>query len=144
MTAPRRPRLARLLVGSTPSVWLKVQRAGQRLRRLRANGRWYLVLVLLREACSSSVRSFVWSGALTVLLELLPGVEQVVRDDQSGVSEVFLCAHPFAVGGEVAEQVRPADLAAGRVEVVVATPAVRADDPGVAFAEHGLCLGGVP
>jgi hypothetical protein len=48
------------------------------------------------------------------------------------------------VGGEVAEQVRPAELAAGRVEVVVACPAVGADDPVVAFAEHDLGLGAVP
>jgi hypothetical protein len=67
-----------------------------------------------------------------------------VRDDEAGVSEPSLFAHPFAVGGEVAEQVRPADLTAGRVEVVVGAPAVGADDPVVAFAEHRLGLGGVP
>src|SRR5712691_8075690 len=41
MTAPRRPRSAWLLVGSTASVWVKVQSAGQRLRRFLANCRWY-------------------------------------------------------------------------------------------------------
>ena len=151
MTAPRRPRSAWLLVGSTSSVWVKVHSAGQSLRRLRANCRWYLVLVLLREACSSSAGAWLGvarcgpkRGAVAVLLELLPGLEQVVGDDQAGGSEVFLFAHSFAVGGEVAEQVRPADLAVGRVEVVVAAVAVGADDPVVAFAEHGLRLGGVP
>src|SRR6266516_4007260 len=64
MTAPRRPRSAWVLVGSTPSVWVKVQRAGQRLRRFLAKSRWYLVRGLLRAACSSRVRSFAWSGVI--------------------------------------------------------------------------------
>jgi hypothetical protein len=67
-----------------------------------------------------------------------------VRDHKAGGSEVFLFAHPFAVGGEVAEQVRPADLTAGGVEVVVAGVTIGADDPAVALAEHDLRLGGVP
>src|SRR5438034_11386357 len=50
MTAPRRPRSAWLLVGSTPSVWANVQRAGQRLRRFLAKSRWYLVRGLFRAA----------------------------------------------------------------------------------------------
>src|SRR2546423_395572 len=68
MTAPRRPRSAWLLVGSTPSVWVwvKAQSAGQRLRRLLANCRWYFVLGLLRVACSSSWRSLCSSGACGV------------------------------------------------------------------------------
>jgi hypothetical protein len=40
------------------------------------------------------------------------------------------------VGGEVAEQVRPAELAPFGVEVVVAAPAVGADDPAVPLAEQ--------
>ena len=151
MTAPRRPRSAWLLVGSTPSVWVKVQRAGQDLRRLRANWRWYLVRVLLRAACSSSARSLVWSGAdpaselaaVAVLLELLPGLEEAVRDREAGAAEFVLFAHSFAVGGEVSEEVGPAELAAVGVEVVVAAVAVGADDAVVAFAEDGLRLGGV-
>jgi hypothetical protein len=43
MTAPRRPRSAWLLVGSTPSTRVKVQSAGQRLSRLVAKRRWYVV-----------------------------------------------------------------------------------------------------
>jgi hypothetical protein len=58
MTAPRRPRSAWLLVGSTPSTSVKVYRAGQRLSRFLAKRRWYFVLVLLRAACSSSARSY--------------------------------------------------------------------------------------
>ena len=59
-------------------------------------------------------------------------------------SEVFLFAHSFAMGGEVAKEVRPADLTVGGVEVVVGAPEVRAADPVVAFAEHALRLGCVP
>src|SRR5881396_906788 len=56
MTAPRRPRSARLLVSSTPSVWVKVERAGQRLRRFLAKSRWYLVRALLRAALQAAAR----------------------------------------------------------------------------------------
>ena len=49
----------------------------------------------------------------------------------------------FAVGGEVSEQVGPAELPLGGVEVVVAAPAVRADDPGEALAEQRPGLEGV-
>src|SRR6266511_1223554 len=98
MTAPRRPRSAWLLVGWTPLVWVKVQRAGQRLRRLRANWRWYLVRGLLRAACSSRVRSFCWSGAVCVCsrgpvavgLVGVPGGEEVVCDHESCAAEVVL------------------------------------------------------
>src|SRR6266542_2402240 len=123
MTAPRRPRSAWLLVGSTPSVWVKLQSAGQRFRRFFANCRWYLVLGLLRAACSRSARSLSWSGAV--------------------VAELFLVGHAFAVGGEVSDQVGPAELSLARVEVVVAAPAVGADDPGEALAEQHPRLGRV-
>jgi hypothetical protein len=152
MTAPRRPRSAWLLVGSTPSVWVNVHRAGHRLRRFRAKSRWYLVRGLFRAACSSRVRSFSWSGAVcplepgpvAVALEPLPGLEQVVRDHEAGVSEVFLFAHAFAVGGEVAQEVGPAELPLDGFEVVVAAPAVRADDAGEALAEQRPGLERVP
>src|SRR6266566_4958807 len=102
MTAPRRPRSAWLLVGSTPSVWVKVESAGQRLRRFLANWRWYLVLGLLRAACSSMVRSSSWSGAVWIW-----------RRARSP------CCLPLAGVG-----------------VVVAAPAVGADDRGEALAEQ--------
>ena len=144
MTAPRRPRSAWLLVGSTPSVWVKVQSAGQRLSRFLANWRWYLVLGLLRAACSSSVRSLCLErrdlrlepGAVAVGLVAVPGGEEVVGDLEAVAAELFLLGHAFAVGGEVAEQVGPAELPLARVEVVVAAPAVGADDPGEALAEQ--------
>ena len=64
-------------------------------------------------------------------------------DQEAAVAELFLFGHAFAVGGEVSEQVGPAELALGGVEVVVAAPAVRADDPGEALAEQRPGLEGV-
>src|SRR5919108_1124999 len=157
MTAPRRPRSARLLVGSTPSRTAKVQSAGQRLSRFLANWRWYFVFGLFRAACSSSAPSWSWScvvwarrrGALAVGLIVVPGGEEVAGDLDALAAELLLFGHPFAVGGEVAEQVRPTELPLGRVEVVVAAPAVGADDPGEALAEQcpgleGVAAGGDP
>ena len=46
--------------------------------------------------------------------------------------------------GEVAQEVGPAELPLGRVDVVVAAPAVGADDPGEAFAEQRPGLERVP
>jgi hypothetical protein len=62
--------------------------------------------------------------AVCVLLVAVPGCEEVVCDHETGVSEVFLFGHAFVVRGEVAEEVGPAELSSGRVEVVVAAPAV--------------------
>src|SRR3972149_26775 len=64
MTAPRRPRSARLLVGSTPSTSVKVHSAGQLFKRFLAKRRWYFVFVLLRAACSSPALSSRWSGLI--------------------------------------------------------------------------------
>ena len=60
------------------------------------------------------------------------------------MSELLLLGHALAVGGEVSEQVGPAQLSLARVEVVVAAPAVRADDPGEALAEQRSGLECVP
>src|SRR5207244_3090667 len=76
------------------------------------------------------------AGPVAVLLVGLPGGEEVVCDPEAAVPEVFLFGHAFAVGGEVSEQVGPAELALAGVEVVVAAPAIRADDPGEALAEQ--------
>src|SRR6266545_2784418 len=92
MTAPRRPRSAWLLVGSTPSVWVKVQVAGH---------------------------------------------------PKAVVAELLLFGHAFAVGGEVSEEVGPAELPPAGVEVVVTTPAVGADDASEALAEQRPGLEGV-
>ena len=81
-------------------------------------GAWALAGGVLEQRCGA----WSWSGAMRAwsaarspsCWKLLPGGEQVVGDREAGVSEVLLFAHAFAVGGEVAEQVRPAELAAGR------------------------------
>src|SRR3954453_18083936 len=115
MTAPRRPRSAWLLVGSTPSVWLNVQSAGQRLSRFLAKSRWYLVRGLLRAACSSRGRSFACSGAICACsrprslsaLVGVPGGEEIACDHEPCAAEVVLFGPAFAVGGEVAQEVGP-------------------------------------
>jgi hypothetical protein len=82
-------------------------------------------------------------GSVVVGLVGLPGFEEGVGDHEPCVAEVFLFAHAFAVGGEVPEQVGPAELSLAGVEVVVASPPVRADDPGEPLAEERPGLEGV-
>ena len=62
MTGPRTARSAGLLVGSTPCTLVKVQSAGQTLRRLLENRRCQRVCRLFGLAASSSCRSCVWIG----------------------------------------------------------------------------------
>jgi hypothetical protein len=131
-------------------VLVKVQSAGQRLSRLRANGRWYFVVVLWRPVLEQPPERVLERrglclepGAVAVGLVVAPGGEEVVGDCKPGLPEGFLFGHALAVGDEVAEQVRPAQLPLAGVEVVVAAPAVRADDPGEALAEQRPGLEGV-
>src|SRR5665811_351202 len=120
MTAPRRPRSASLLVGSTPSMSLKVQSAGQSLSRFRAKVRWRRLRALLSAASSSSALGLLFerrdpldqAGAVGGPAALIPGGEQPSGDLQAGRAELLLGGEGLAVGGEVPEQVRPADLAA--------------------------------
>src|SRR6266542_1539318 len=150
MTAPRWPRSAWLLVGSTPSVWVKLQSAGTVQEVLRE-----LPVVLGSRALASGVLEEraelvlergglgLETGPVAVLLVDVPGGEEVVGDLEAVVAELFLVGHAFAVGGEVSDQVGPAELSLARVEVVVAAPAVGADDPGEALAEQHPRLGRV-
>src|SRR5439155_20589239 len=62
-------------------------------------------------------------GPVGVCLVAGPGGEELARDAQALVAELLLFGHAFAVGGEVPEQMRPAELPLGGVEVVVAAPA---------------------
>src|SRR5664280_1078352 len=57
MTAPRRPRSAWLLVGSTPGTLAKVQRAGQPFSRFFAKLRWRRLRAALRDASSGGARA---------------------------------------------------------------------------------------
>jgi hypothetical protein len=83
------------------------------------------------------------TSPIAVLLVDVPEVEEVVCDPEAPVSKLFLVGHAFAVGGEVSDQVGPAELPVGGVEVVVGAPAVGADDPGEALAEQHPGLGRV-
>jgi hypothetical protein len=65
MTGPRSARSAGLLVGSTPSMVVKVQSAGQTLSRLLANWRCQRLRRLLGEARWSSFRSSVWTWEIS-------------------------------------------------------------------------------
>jgi hypothetical protein len=71
-----------------------------------------------------------------VVCELIPGLKQPAADLKPALAEALLLGEPLRVAAEVAQQVRPADLAAGGVEPVVGPPAVRADDPGEALADQ--------
>src|SRR5262249_1177893 len=108
--------------------------------RARAGGVLERCAQLVLERCDLGLRP----GAVAVCLVGLPGAEEVAGDLQAVLAERLLFGHAFAVGGEVAQEVGPAELPLCRVEVVVAAPAVRADDPGEAFAEQRPGLEGVP
>src|SRR5665811_1247530 len=56
--------------------------------------------------------------AVSVRAELCPGCEQPCGDLEAGRAELLLGAESLAVGGEVAQQMRPAELASLRIEVV--------------------------
>jgi hypothetical protein len=83
------------------------------------------------------------AGTVSVLAELSPGGEQPPRDLQARSAELLLDAEALAVSGEVAYQVRPAELPPFRIEVVVGPPAVRGGDPRELFAEQRLRLAAV-
>src|SRR5450756_2743244 len=148
MTAPRRPRSAWLLVGSTPGTLAKLHSAGQRLSRLPAKVRWRgLRAALARrlleqrsERVLERAEALAEAGAVSVPAALVPGGEQPLRDLEAGRAELLLGAEPLAVGGEVAHEVRPTELAPLRVEVVVGPPAVRTGDAGEVLAEQRLGL----
>ena len=79
-------------------------------------------------------------AAITLVPVGVPGREQALCDRQAGLAELLLGGESFAVGGEVPQQVRPAELAPLGVEVVVGPPAVGAGDALEVLAEEGLGL----
>src|SRR5450759_2946715 len=81
--------------------------------------------------------------AVSVPAELSPGGEQPCGDLKAGRAELLLGAEPLAVGGEVAHEVGPTELAPFRSEIVVGPPAVRAGDAGEVLAEQRLGLAAV-
>ena len=146
MTAPRRPRAAWLLVGSTPGTLAKVHSAGQRLSRLPAKVRWRRLRAALArrlleqrsELLLERAEALAEAGAVSVPAALLPGGEQPFGDLKAGRAELLLGGEALAVGGEVAHEVRPTELPPFRSEIVVGPPAVRAGDAGEVLAEQCL------
>jgi len=80
------------------------------------------------------------AGAVAVLPVVLPGLEEPLGDREACLAELFLGGESLAVGGEVADEVRPAELALCGVEIVVGPPAIRADDAREVLAEQRLDL----
>src|SRR6266545_8145574 len=148
MTAPRRPRSAWLLVGSTPSAPAKVQSAGQCFKRFVAKRRWYFVLVLLRAACSSRVRSScrvgsIWSrrlarSPLSRNSSQAANTRRVIATPAS--PNCFCAARPSLWAVKSRTRCDQAELAALGREVVVGRPAVRAGDASEVLAEERLRL----
>ena len=66
--------------------------------------------------------------AVAGVLVDLPRPEQLRADAQPVLAEFVLGGEAVGVGGEVALQMRPADLAAAQREVRVGPPAIRRDD----------------
>src|SRR5712692_5608169 len=78
-------------------------------------------------------------GAVTVLLELLPGLEDVPGDLEAVEAEGLLGAEAeVGVEGEVAAQVRPAHLPLFGVEAVVSAEPIRTDDTGERVADQSV------
>ena len=157
MTGPRSDRSAALLVGSTPSVVTNVQSAGQIFKRLLAKPRWYLFLGVFRPASLDERAEFGLDGchlvgepgAVLVIAEAVPGVEETTRELEALLAEEFLGGESFGVEAEVSLEVAPAGLAAFGVEVVVGPPAVGAADAGELLAEElleavAVAVGGDP
>jgi hypothetical protein len=67
-------------------------------------------------------------GAVLVLVEAVPGVEQLVCELEALLAEELLGGEPFGVEAEISLEVTPAGLAALGVEEVVGPPAVGAAD----------------
>ena len=78
-------------------------------------------------------------GAVAVFLELLPGLEDVPGDLEAVQAEGFLRSQSkVGVEGEVAAQMRPADLPPFRLEAVVSAEAIGANDAGELVASCAL------
>ena len=75
-----------------------------------------------------------------MLSEVIPSREETPGDVEARLAEALLGGEPFGVGGQVADQVRPAGLAALRIKAAVGPPAIGADDALEALAEQGLHL----
>jgi hypothetical protein len=84
-----------------------------------------------------------------VLPEPIPGRKQPPCDLQPRLAEALLGGEPCEVGGQIPDQVRPADLARGGIEAAVGPAAIGADDPFEIPAKQGdrlalVAVGGDP
>lgn len=74
--------------------------------------------------------------AVAVGGEGLPSREQLATGFKALLPEAALIGKAFGVAAEVAQEVRPADLAAGRVQGVMGPPAIGGGDAGEALADQ--------
>jgi len=153
MTAPRRPRSAWLLVGSTPSISLKVQSAGQSLSRFLAKVRRWRLRALLSAASSSSALSSSLSGAIRSIRRARSASQRHSSQAANSRPAIFrpaapncfwAAARPSLWAVKSLQQVRPADLAALGLKSPVGPPAIRAGDAGELLAEQRQQLALVP
>src|SRR5665648_362454 len=151
MTAPRRPRSAWLLVGSTPGTLAKLHSAGQPLSRFFAKVRWRRLRAALRAASSSSARSSSWSGPMRSsrrLRSASPRNSPQAANNRSATRSpaapnCFWAPSPSLWAVKSRTRCARAELASLRVEVVVGPPAVRAGHAGELLAEQRLRLAAV-
>src|SRR5450830_992124 len=148
MTAPRRPRSAWLLVGSTPGTLAKLHRAGQRFRRFLAKLRWRRLRALFPAASSSSARSSSLSGST---LSSRRARSASARNSAQAANSrsatrspaapnCFWAPSPSLWAVRSRTRCARAELPPFRIEVVVGPPAVRAGDAGELLAEQRLGL----
>ena len=123
---------------------MKVQSAGQSFKQVAGEGAEVavagaLLAVGLEQRPQAALdRSDLAGQALAIAVggEGIPGREQLPADLKPRLAEAALLGQAFGVAAEVAQQVRPADLAPGRVQGVIGPPAIRGDDPGEALSDQ--------
>src|SRR5450759_1268338 len=151
MTAPRRPRSAWLLVGSTPGTLAKLHSAGQRFRRFLAKLRWRRLRALFPAASSSSARSSSLSGSTlssrrarsASARNSAQAANSPAAISRPAAPNCFWAPSPSLWAVKSRTRCARAELASLRVEVVVGPPAVRAGDAGELLAEQRLGLAAV-
>jgi len=134
------------LVGSTSGTSANVQRAGQSLSRFFASARTCRLPFAGRSPLEQRPHlrldhgdALLECGAVAIPLELLPSMEDVPRHLEPIETERLLCTEPeVGVEGEVATQVRPADLPPLRLEAVVGAETIGADNASEVVADETM------
>src|SRR5665647_3388412 len=148
MTAPRRPRSAWLLGGSTPGTLAKVHSAGQRLSRLLAKVRWWRLRALLRAASSSSARSSALSGPMRSPRRARSASQRHCSQaansrlviSRPATPNSFWAPSPSLWAVKSRTRCARAELPPFRIEVVVGPPAIGGSDSCEPLAEQCLSL----